>query len=191
MLINLHWSTANVTNIVDASQDQPFSVVISKDAKSVIPGDIPPVQHPGHSWKSKEIYPDHTWEQSRTNSLTPMIFLMLETRVTATSTDTIGELDQSVSNTTTLRVTRTGQAVTLLNLSHFEPETTFNREYAIQSMDQLPELVKSAVSSTCSSGKSLSWKVQEGKKGLLIQLVWKTEPVGHSVSGKTTRVGSN
>ena len=59
------------------------------------------------------------------------------------------------------------------------------------SMDQLPELVKSAISSACSSGKSLSWKVQEGKKGLLIQLVWKTEPVGHSVSGKTTRVGSN
>ena len=58
-------------------------------------------------------------------------------------------------------------------------------------MDQLPELVKSAVSSACSSGKSLSWKVQEGKKGLLIQLVWKTEPVGHSVSGKTTGVGSN
>ena len=58
-------------------------------------------------------------------------------------------------------------------------------------MDQLPELVKSAISSACSSGKSLSWKVQECKKGLLIQLVWKTEPVGHSVSGKTTRVGSN
>ena len=43
-----------------------------------------------------------------------------------------------------------------------------------------------AVSTACSSGKSLSWKVQESAKGMLIQLVWKPEPVGASSSGVHT-----
>ena len=57
-------------------------------------------------------------------------------------------------------------------------------------MDQLPELVKCALFSACNSGKSLSWKVQENKQGILIQLVWKSEPERCSASGSTTRVGS-
>ena len=56
-------------------------------------------------------------------------------------------------------------------------------------MDQLPELVKCALSA-CNSGKSLSWKVQENKQEILIQLVWKSEPERCSASGSTTRVGS-
>ena len=58
-------------------------------------------------------------------------------------------------------------------------------------MDQLPELVKSAISAACNSGKSLSWKVQEGNKGILIQLVWKPEPDYNSSSGNTIGVCSN
>ena len=40
-------------------------------------------------------------------------------------------------------------------------------------MDKLPDLVKSALTAACNSGKALSWKVQESDKGALIQLVWK------------------
>ena len=41
--------------------------------------DIAPVQILGHSWKKREL-PDHTWDQSRTNGITPMTFLFLETK---------------------------------------------------------------------------------------------------------------
>ena len=40
-------------------------------------------------------------------------------------------------------------------------------------MDNLPDLVKAALTSAGNSGKSLSWKVQENEKRTLIQLVWK------------------
>ena len=120
---NLHWSTANVNHIVEASQ-QPSSLAISKDAKAIIPADIAPVQRPGHSWRKRDVLPDHTWDQSRTNALTPMTFLLLETKITGTTMDSIEELDISVSNTT-LHLTRSGQGVTLINLSFFEPDTTF------------------------------------------------------------------
>ena len=39
---------------------------------------------------------------------------------------------------------------------------------------ELPDLLKTAISSTCSSGRKLSWKIQEGEKGTLVQLVWKS-----------------
>ena len=58
-------------------------------------------------------------------------------------------------------------------------------------MDQLPELVKAALSSAYQSGRSLSWKVQENNKGILIQLVWKAEPVSCPAGGNAIRVGSN
>ena len=58
-------------------------------------------------------------------------------------------------------------------------------------MDQIPELVKAALSSACQSGRSLSWKVQENNKGILIQLVWKAEPVSCPAGGNAIRVGSN
>ena len=61
----------------------------------------------------------------------------------------------------------------------------------VDMMDQLPELVKTALSSACKSGRSLSWKVQENSKGMLIQLVWKAEPVNGPTGGNTTMVGSN
>ena len=33
--------------------------------------------------------PDHTWDQSRTNAVTPTTFLFLETRITDTGQDTV------------------------------------------------------------------------------------------------------
>ena len=58
-------------------------------------------------------------------------------------------------------------------------------------LDQLPEVVMTALSTTCKSGRSLSWKVQENNKGILIQLVWKAEPVSGPTRGNTTVVASN
>ncbi len=117
LVVNLHWSTANVNYIVDTTEKR--GVVISKDAKAIIPGDITPVQRPGHSW-SKRPHPDHTWDQSRCNAITPMTFLFVNTKV-----HNISEIHVATSESTSIRVTRTGQAVTFLNLSFYEPDTTF------------------------------------------------------------------
>jgi hypothetical protein len=57
-------------------------------------------------------------------------------------------------------------------------------------MDYLPELVKAALSTACQSGRSLSWKVQENNKGILIQLVWKAEPDSCPSCENAIRVGS-
>ena len=115
LVVNLHWSTCNVNCIIDRCQKHPQSLVVSKDAKAIVMADIAPVQLPGHSWKKREL-PEHTWDQSRRNAITPMTFLFLETRVTNTT---------SSNKDTFVHITRSGQGVTLLNLSFFEPDTTF------------------------------------------------------------------
>ena len=46
-------------------------VVDSKDGKSIVPGDIAPVQNPMKMWKQRSgILLDHDWEQGRTNAVT-------------------------------------------------------------------------------------------------------------------------
>ena len=110
--------------IVDASQELCQSIVISKGAKAIIPANISPVQRPGRTWKPKE-HPDHSWDQSRVNSITPMTFLFLETVIKQQPSSTIEEFNISTSGSTTLQLKRNGQGVTLLNLSCFEPDTTF------------------------------------------------------------------
>ncbi len=122
-VVNLHWTTANVNRIVDKCQKTDHSMVISKDAKAIIPSGISPVQQPGRSWKKREL-PDHTWDQSRTNSITPMTFLILNTKVTKVTVENVEELQMQVSPNTTMHVTRSGQVVTFLYLSFFEPDTT-------------------------------------------------------------------
>ena len=82
------------------------SLVVSKDAKAIIPADIAPVQWPGHSWSKCLELPDHTWDQSRTNAATPMTFLLLQTIVNPRSS--VEAVNLPVSNVTTLRLTRTG-----------------------------------------------------------------------------------
>lgn len=62
-------------------------------------------------------------------------------------------------------------------------------EQFVYIMEHLPDLVKSALSLACESGKSLSWKVQESAKGTLIQLVWRSEPDKVLTNGKA--VGFN
>ena len=125
LVVNLHWTTANVNLIIDQSCSLPDSLVVSKDAKAIVPGDISPVQIQGHSWKKRIELPDHSWDQSRVNAVTPMTFLFLETVIKNLPASTVESLEFPVSSTTTLHLKRTGQGVTLLNLSFFEPETTF------------------------------------------------------------------
>lgn len=107
LVVNLHWSTANVNLIVDGSDNVSHSLVVSKDAKAIIRADIAPVQRPGHSWSKCLELPDHTWDQSRTNAVTPMTFLILQTRINVNPCSTIESLDLQVSDVTTLNLTRT------------------------------------------------------------------------------------
>jgi len=88
----------------------------TKDAKANFPAVIAPVQLTGLSCRECDALPDHTWDLSRTNALTPMTFLFLETKVTGTTTD--------VTGTHIKYDLRSGQGETLLNLSFFKPDTT-------------------------------------------------------------------
>ena len=141
LVINLHWSTANVNHIVDAGSRNKSALTISKDAKAIIPSNIASVQHPGKTWRKRDILPDHSWDQSRTNSITPMTFLFLDTRITQReiSVQTPEEVVTPVENAI-LHVTRSGQGITLLNLSFFECDTTFKCLNEILLLLTLPEL---------------------------------------------------
>ena len=123
LVVNLHWSTANVNLIVDAASNRKDStVVLSKDAKAIVCGDIAPLQKPGRSWK-KTVLPDHSWDQSQVNAVTPMTFLFVETYIT--HRETTNSADTVVHTDNVMCVTRSGQAVTLLYLSFYESDTTF------------------------------------------------------------------
>lgn len=120
LVINLHWSTSNVNLIVDSTSLKKYSaVVISKDAKAIVCGDISPVQRPGRCWKKRTLL-DHTWDQSRVNAITPMTFLFMETVITHKET-----FCNDVDTDNLVYITRSGQAVCLLYLSSYEPDTTF------------------------------------------------------------------
>ena len=71
---------------VDSCRNLPDSVIISKDAKAIVPASNP-VQRPGRSWKKREL-PDLTWDQSRTYALTPKTFLFVETKAVELSKNT-------------------------------------------------------------------------------------------------------
>ena len=55
LVVNLHWSTANVNLIVDGSHCLSYCLIVSKYAKAIIPGEIAPVQWPGHSWSRRNM----------------------------------------------------------------------------------------------------------------------------------------
>ena len=122
LVVNLHWTTANVNLHIDSCHDFPNCMVILKDSKAIIPIDVSPVQNPGPLWKRLEL-PDHTWDQSRTNAITPMTFLFLQTQVSLLPASTVESFSVQASATTHLQLTQTGQNVTLLNPSFFKPDT--------------------------------------------------------------------
>lgn len=113
-VINLHWSTQNVNLTLDLTHSLPNDILVdSKDAKAKINADISPVQKPGKSWR-KITLPDHDWNRSAQNSITPMSHLFVQTDVT---------LEDQRGQNLVYSVRRTGSAATLLNISFFEPET--------------------------------------------------------------------
>lgn len=46
-VVNLHWSTKNVNLLLEDMESSSDCIVDSKDAKTIICGDIEPVQNPG------------------------------------------------------------------------------------------------------------------------------------------------
>ena len=130
LVVNLHWSTANVNNYLNRYEKQYNCAVVSKDAKAVILADISPVQKPGPSWKAREL-PDHSWDQSR---MTPMTFLIMDTQIK-------DALNASAPGGDVVKyITRSGQGATLLYLSFFEPDTTFNEIFYLITLPELYHL---------------------------------------------------
>ena len=129
LVVNLHYSTANVNYICDDSDLKKHNVIVdSKDAKRIVCAEICPVQKPGKTWSEIE-YLDHDWDQSRTNAVTPMTHLFMDTIITERESivpnPALQDLDISFEHTNTvLHVTRSGKAVTLVNPSLLEPDTT-------------------------------------------------------------------
>ena len=66
-VIYIHWSSANVNFIGDdCAANANTCAVDSKDAKSIVPGDIAAVQKPIKTCKQRSgILLDHDWEQGR------------------------------------------------------------------------------------------------------------------------------
>ena len=121
--LNLHWSSSNVNFLVDQAAEQPEDYFIdSKDAKSVVHGDITPVQKPMKTWKQREgVLPDHDWEQGRANAVTPMAHLSMETLYPEKLNLPLTAPSSGIS------VTRSGKGINLIYLSHYEPETVFRQ----------------------------------------------------------------
>ena len=135
--INAHWSSSHVNYLVDSASDNPNSFLLdSKDAKCIVCGDISPVLKPGRSWRTFET-PDHTFDQSRKNAVTPMTHLFMETK----TGPRLENADLLIPETEfVLNVTRTGKAVTLINLSLTEPETVFRVFNEIFYLMSIPSL---------------------------------------------------
>lgn len=139
--VNAHWTTSHVNYICDEANQYSSSCMIdSEDAKCVINGELPPVLKPGRTWKKVE-YPDHTFDQSRNNAVTPITHLFLESKILPLDTPPLNTANLHTPGTdTVVNVTRTGRVVTLLNLSLYEPETVlrvFNEIFYLMSIPEL------------------------------------------------------
>ena len=135
--INAHCSSSHVNYLVDSASDNPNSFLLdSKDATCIVCGDISPVLKPRRSWRTFET-PDHTFDQSCKNAVTPMTHLFMETK----TGPRLENADLLIPETeVVLNVTRTGKAVTLINLSLTEPETVlqvFNEIFYLMSIPSL------------------------------------------------------
>lgn len=129
--INSHWSTSHVNYLMDSAAENANGFLLdSKDAKCIVCGDIAPVLKPGKSWSNFET-PDHSFDQSRVNAVTPMTHLFMD----------MPNADLIIPGTkTVVNVTRSGKAVTLINLSLTEPETVFRVFNEIMYLMTIPSL---------------------------------------------------
>ena len=144
LVIDIHWTSANVNHVLDEASKNPHSYCVdSRDAKQVIRANM---GHGGCTWKNIQT-PDHTFDTTRTNAVTPMTHLLIETKetrrtVTLNKQPQLQELYLSPSPRTdvVVHVKRTGRALTLLNLSQYEPETIYRSINEFLFMITLPEL---------------------------------------------------
>lgn len=111
--INSHWSTSHVNYLMDSAAENANGFLLdSKDAKCIVCGDIAPVLKPGKSWSNFET-PDHSFDQSRVNAVTPMTHLFMD----MPNVDLIIPGSETVVN-----VTRSGKAHARIILSKKRPE---------------------------------------------------------------------
>lgn len=100
-------------------------------------GDIAPVLKPGKTWSNFET-PDHSFDQSRVNAVTPTTHLFMDApRLERNDIDLLIPGTDCVVN-----VTRSGKAVTLINVSLYEPETVFRAFNEILYLMTIPSLDK-------------------------------------------------
>ncbi|KAL9977213.1 hypothetical protein ACROYT_G014592 [Oculina patagonica] len=79
--VNAHLTSSCVNFLCDVAHQNPNSYLLdSRDAKCTVVGDIPLLKS-GRLWK-REVYPDHTFDQSRKNAVTPVSHLFVETKIT-------------------------------------------------------------------------------------------------------------
>lgn len=91
----------------------------SKDVKCLVCGDIAPVLKPRKTWRNFEIS-GYTFDQSRVNAAKPMTHLFMDIK----NEPEVNNASLLIPNTNAVvNVTRTGKAVTLINLLFSELET--------------------------------------------------------------------
>ncbi|KAL9976902.1 hypothetical protein ACROYT_G014243 [Oculina patagonica] len=79
LVINIHWTSANVNHVLDEASKNPQSYCVdSRNTKQVIRANM---GHGGCTWKNIQT-PDHTFDTTRTNAVTPMTHLLIETKET-------------------------------------------------------------------------------------------------------------
>ena len=117
--LNGHWTSAHVNYLVDSAAENPNGFFLdSKDAQCIVCGDIAPVLNHGKTWRNFET-PDNTFDQSWVNAVTPMTHLFMEIKNEPEINNTSLRIPQT---DVVVNVTRTGKAVTLVNLSSAEPD---------------------------------------------------------------------
>jgi hypothetical protein len=130
--INAHYQRSQINYYLDmAAKNEAETLVDAKDAKGIVCADIDPVQNMGKSWRKRERL-DHQWDQSRVNAITPMTHLFVKTL----TDDTVIEC----GNIKFTQHNRSGQAVTLVNLSLYEGETVFQCFNEIFHLMSIPAL---------------------------------------------------
>lgn len=137
--INSHWSTSHVNYLVDSASENANGYFLdSKDAKCIVCGDIAPVLKPGRTWRNFET-PDHSFDQSRINAVTPMTHLFMDIKKDLQQNDATLLIPKT---DVVINVMRTGKAVTLINLSFTEPETVFRVLNELFLLLRIPSLEK-------------------------------------------------
>ncbi|CAC5422873.1 SGSM3 [Mytilus coruscus] len=144
-VVNAHYCSANINYLADiAAENTDDTCIDSKDAKAAVRYNN---SLGGKTWVVCEA-PDHDWDQSRTNAITPMGHLFLETKIMKTLPDNLS-LELECTTEKVLHVTRTGKAVYLLNLSFYEPETVyrcFNELFVLLAEPALDEYFRNPIS---------------------------------------------